>query len=59
MDSSDSLTGNNMGLVQRWAFTKGGAICDLEGGLHADLCQQKRYILNGVNIGIKLWRSKD
>jgi len=58
-DSADCLTGNNMGLIQRWGFTQGGATCDLEGGLHADLCQQKRYILNGVSIGIKLWPSKD
>ncbi len=59
MDSTDCLDGSNMGLVQRWGFTAGGAICDLAGPLHADLCQQKRYILNGVAIGIKLWRSKD
>lgn len=58
MDSCSTL-GRNMGLNQRFIFTQGQSIVDVEGSLHADVFQQPRYILNGVDIGLKLWPSKD
>ena len=32
---------------------------DLEGPIFNDICTQRRCILNGIQIGIKLWPHKD
>ena len=58
-DDTDPLSGSNIGLSQRWAYTKGGAIVDMESHIHHDLCAQRRLILDGVGIGFKFWQSKD
>jgi hypothetical protein len=49
----------NSGLRYRSVFTDSGNSISLEGPLYTDLCQQNRYILNGVPLRIKLWRHKD
>ena len=38
-------------------FTEQSKIVDLEGPLNMDICQQNRYILNGVQVNFKLWPS--
>lgn len=58
-DNADPIKGVNIGLYQRYQFTKGGKIVDLEGPLHVDIFQQDRLILNGVALSLKLWLSKD
>lgn len=58
-DDADAIKGVNIGLFQRFQFTKGGNILELEGPLHVDLFQQDRLILNGVSLHLKLWPSKD
>lgn len=58
-DDANAIKGVNIGLFQRFQFTKGGNILDLEGPLHVDLFQQDRLISNGVSLHLKLWPSKD
>lgn len=47
------------GLFQRWALTKYSTSFEMEGPLYADICQQDKYILNDVQVGIKLWPTKE
>ncbi len=58
MDDSDPSGGNNNGLLKRWELTKDGGDIDMEGPLYADICNQRRFLLNGVEIGVKLWPQK-
>lgn len=58
-DSSDAKTGPNLGLYERWIYTRDGGVLDLEGPLLLDLFQQERLILNGVSLDLKLWPSKN
>lgn len=58
-DSTEASTGSNMGLVMRWSHTHGSKIVDMQGPLYHDLALQRRYILNGVTVSVKLWPSKD
>ena len=60
MDNNDpSVADANSGLVTRSAYTAGGREVDMVGRLHADIFFQSRYMLNEVNLKIKLTRSKD
>ena len=58
-DDPDPVGGSNLGLARRWSYTNKGELVDLEGPIFNDLCSQNRYILNGIQIGIKLWPHKD
>lgn len=58
-DDSDAKTGSNGGLFNRYLRTTGGKIIDLEGSLHLDLFQQPRFMVSGVEIGLKLWPSQN
>ncbi|XP_048743063.2 uncharacterized protein F54H12.2-like [Ostrea edulis] len=58
-DDADVNTGSNMGLFERWNYTKDGGVIDLEGPLLLDVFQQERLILNGVTLDLKLWPSKN
>ena len=59
MDATKVLVENNEGLDRRnFRGIKSNEI-DMEGTLHMDLCQQSRYILNGVDIGLRLWHARD
>lgn len=53
---TDEETG---GMVTRWSFFVDGQTVDMMAPLMADICQQNRLILNGVEIQFKLWPSKD
>lgn len=55
----DATGGDNEGLVARQAFTSRSRIVDMMGKLHSDLFFQDRYMLNGVDMKIRLVRSKD
>ncbi|KAI8496781.1 hypothetical protein Bbelb_254360 [Branchiostoma belcheri] len=48
----------NTGLVKRATMTRGSREVDLIGSLHVDLFFQDRYLLNKVDMKIKLHRSK-
>ena len=55
--SADPISGTNTGLILRSNFTEESKTVDLEGPIYNDMCQQNRYILNGVQIGFKFWPS--
>ena len=64
MDRMDAFPGDdvfiNEGFVHRYGwFSNDGRATDFEGPLMADICQQNRLILNGVEIRIRLWPAKD
>ena len=58
-DDADAKTGRNIGLYERWIYTRDGGILDLEGPLLLDFFQQERLILNGVPLDLKFWPSKN
>ncbi len=49
----------NSGLVERQAFGAESRVVDMIGRIHADIFFQDRYLLNEVNVKIKLVRSND
>ncbi len=49
----------NHGLKKRANLTANSNVVDLSGPLHADICFQGKYLLNGVDVKIKLHRAKD
>ncbi|MDJ0933677.1 hypothetical protein [Breoghania sp.] len=55
----NATTTDNEGLEARMKFTSRSRVVDLTGKLHLDLFFQDRYLLNGVDIKIRLVRSKD
>lgn len=60
MDDVDALQGRNSWLYYRYQLTKDGEIIELMGGLSLDLMDenQNRFLINGIQIGIKLWPNK-
>ena len=59
MDATDPTIGGNLGLGQRYLWTKDGNAFDMEGPLYTDCCQMNRLILNGVQVNIKLYPSSN
>ena len=49
----------NLGFAHRFSLFGQGKKVDLEGPLMADICQQDRLLLNGVEVNIKLWPAKE
>jgi hypothetical protein len=49
---------DNIGLFSRSVLFRGGKEAVFEGAIAADICQQDRFMLNGVEMSIKLWPSK-
>jgi hypothetical protein len=58
MDETDPFSGMNSGLMLREKYTRESKIVDMEGPLLVDIFQCDRYLLNGIEIRIKLWPSK-
>lgn len=58
MDDSDPFSGLNSGLMLREKYIRQSRSVDMEGPLLVDIFQCERYILNGIEIRIKLWPSK-
>lgn len=55
----DAVTVNNTGFTTRRALTTNNNIVDLYGPLHCDLFNVDTYLLNGVEMTIKLQRARD
>ena len=53
--SNDPVSGTNSGLILRSIYTEQSKVVDLEGSIYIDICQQNRYMLNGVEVGFKFW----
>ncbi|XP_070556390.1 uncharacterized protein F54H12.2-like [Ptychodera flava] len=49
----------NKGLKNRYAFTSGSKVVDMVGPIHSDLFFQPKYLMNGVELRLKLNRSKN
>ncbi|XP_077868326.1 uncharacterized protein F54H12.2-like [Saccoglossus kowalevskii] len=48
----------NMGLKRRYAYTSLSKTVDMIGRIHRDIFFQPKYLLNGVEVRLKLHRSK-
>ena len=55
----DSLTNANKGFQKRKELAAGSKELDMIGKLHLDLCFQNRYLLSGMEVKLRLNRSKD
>jgi len=55
----DNVDTRNSGLVERRKFTTESKTVDMIGRIHADMFFQSRYLLNKVDVKIKLTRSRD
>lgn len=57
MDDANAYNGGNAGLVLRYGFTEQSKTFELEGNLKEDIFDLDKYLINGVDIYIKLFRS--
>lgn len=55
----DKTTDENAGLKARKKLLMGGKSIDLIGHLHCDVMNQDRFLLNGVEVRLRLVRAKD
>lgn len=53
----ETITNNNAGFAMRYALTKKNAV-EMYGHLHCDIFNQDKYLLNGVDLTIKLQHAK-
>jgi len=54
-----AVANQNKGLRKRAEFTGGNVVVDMIGKIHSDIFYIDRYMMNEVNIKLKLSRSKD
>ena len=54
-----TVNAGNLGLVERGRYLAESRVVDMMGRLHIDLFLQDRFFLNGVDVKIRLVRSKD
>jgi hypothetical protein len=57
MDDGDAYGGSNGGLAIRYSFTQQSQIFDMEGPLYEDIFRLDKYLLNGVDLHLKLFRN--
>jgi len=55
----DATNNENKGLLKRKGYVAGSRIVDMMGRLHVDLFFQDRYLLNGVDVKIRLAQNKN
>lgn len=55
----DATEDDNKGLKKRRAFMFNSSPIDLMGHIHSDIFHQNKYLLNGVELKLKLFRSRD
>ena len=60
-DTAGGTLAINSGLLGRKALfgTDGKGNCDFKGVLLAEICNQGQLILDGVDVGIMLWPTKN
>ena len=59
MKQTGDINDKTWGYVHRWFLFTGGLEPTFIGPLNADICQQNRLILNGVEIQISMWPCKE
>ena len=57
LGDANAYNGGNAGLVLRYGYTQKSQVFELEGNLMEDIFDINKYIINGVDIYIKLFRS--
>lgn len=57
LDDANAYNGGNAGLVLRYGYTQESKVFELEGNLMEDIFDIDKYLINGVDIYIKLFRS--
>ena len=57
-EAFDTNAAGNVGFTKRKAAAAGSHEIDMFGKLHLDMCFQNRYLLNGIEIKLRLIRSK-
>ena len=57
-EDSDPAGGSNGGLAQRYQYTKESRIFDMEGPLFEDIFRLDKYLVNGVDVHLKLFRNR-
>ena len=55
----DATNDHNKGILKRKGYVAGSRNVDMMGRLHVDLFFQDRYLLNGVDVKIRLVQSKN
>ena len=58
VEDTDPVSGSNGGLAQRYQFTEQSRVFDMEGPLYEDIFLLDKYLINGVDIHLKLFRNK-
>ncbi|XP_021365775.1 uncharacterized protein F54H12.2-like [Mizuhopecten yessoensis] len=58
MDDPDAATGSNAGLLYRYEYTQKSRIFDIEGPLYEDIFRLDKYLVNGVDLHLKLFRNR-
>lgn len=59
LEKKDGVITQNAGAEQRRQFITGGKTVDLLGYLHSDIFNQDKFLLNGVEVRLRLFRSKN
>lgn len=57
LNDANAYNGGNAGLVMRYAYTQQSKVFELEGNLMEDIFDTDKYLINGVDVYIKLFRS--
>ncbi|XP_048750342.2 uncharacterized protein F54H12.2-like [Ostrea edulis] len=57
LGDANAYNGGNAGLVLRYGYTQESHVFELEGNLMEDIFDIDKYLINGVDIYIKLFRS--
>lgn len=57
INDANAYNGGNAGLVMRYAYTQQSKVFELEGNLMEDIFDTDKYLINGVDVYIKLFRS--
>lgn len=59
LDDADAATGRNQGLRARYVFTQQSRTFDLEGPLYVDCFYLDKFLINGVDLQLRLFRSRN
>jgi hypothetical protein len=59
LDDTDPISGSNAGLIKRGTFTKASAEFEMEGPLMEDIFSIDKYLVNGVDVNLKLYRTNN
>jgi hypothetical protein len=57
MNLSDVAAGANLGVLSRGSYIALSKSCSMEGALNLDILQMHRYLINGIDLSLKLFRN--